>query len=445
MKRTNLFIVLLALTLTVLLVVGCSDRGTNFPEQGTITTGGPSPMLHVFYNSFVVQVQNPIKKLQGRIYIPDGSIPWMHGSKDNPKVPLLVLLPPQDGDEYFYWNHGLETIADELISTGQIEPMIIACIENDQVFGGYFYAGDFEIDSTTDYDPIQANYAFKHSGLGLPSGAWDKVIGTELIDYLYNSFISIVDTSPGRLAIGGVGMGAYGAYRAAILNPGKFCAISAIDGPLDFDGADGSSGLIDLVDDVFAEQGLTETTFRDFDTLGSWPISRMFVGGALAFSPHDTALIIRNRLNLNTFTMAPVIYDIGRETIDHDATLVDDIISQAFSATFSMGFHLPFDSTATMAPEIWDAFWLPNNLENLHILGNELDSVDMWFGTAANARYGYHDQTMSWIGQMRTTYGDQVKQVKQITGYDGNPGGHNQYLSDQIKEILIFHSNAFNK
>jgi hypothetical protein len=307
----NVFVRILVLATILALVVaaGCSDRGTNNPPPVTIAEGGPLLMTHVFFNELILQIKNQFQILEMVAYEPRVSFPPSAGGELRP-VPLLILLPPQGKDHYFYFNHGLQQIADELIAKGEIQPMLIACVSNDLVFGGYFFAGHFP-----------------------GAGDWDAIVGQNLIDHIESFGLTIVD--PDKRGIGGVGMGAYGAFRAAMLNPGTFTSVSAVDGPLDFDGSDGNSGLIDLFGPALTEQGLLgQATWNDdFDSASVWPTSNLLIGGALAFSPHDTALTLDITMTIN----GPIVEILARDTIADETTLIRNVVTQDATTVSTSG------------------------------------------------------------------------------------------------------------
>ncbi len=411
--------------LTLLFVSGCSDRGTNIPVKPdtdfirSLQDVKIAPLVHDFYPELSFQIRNQFRLLEMAVYVPDIAFPEPYGTEES--VPLLVLLPPQDGDQYYYFNHGLQQLADDLIADGTIEPMIICCITNDKAFGGYFYASSN------------------------PAGDYDEIIGNKLIGYMEQSFPVI--ESPAKRGIGGVGMGAYGAFRSTILNPNIYSAISATDGPLDFDGADGSSGLMDLFDDALTEQGLDETTFKNFDTTGAWHVSRLFVGGALAFSPHDT-LIYSHDVLITQMVNGVIVSQNLQLNIDSTLTYDDEttLIADVVSGVRDLDFHLPFSGTGEVYGPIWQ-LWLDNNLETLIADKgpSALAGVEIQIRTTPEARFGFYNQTQSWVNTiMNPPYSYKID-YERYTGFDGNPATNDQYLYEVMKDMLIFHSNNFGK
>ncbi|NOY87886.1 MAG: hypothetical protein GXO93_00670 [FCB group bacterium] len=422
--KLYLKIIILILTFTLILSYGCSDRGTNSNGETNLKTGSLIKIegAHVFFNELLLQIKNKFQQLQIITYTPQADFPDYLGGKQKP-VPLLVLLPPRYGDANFYFDHGLKELADELISKGIIQPMAIACISNDKIFGGYFYAG---------HSPAAGNY--------------DTLVGGTLMKYLRTILPFTID-SVSKTGIGGVGMGAYGAFRAALLHKGVFSSISAVDGPLDFDGADGNSGFLSLFSDALNEQGLlggtTDTLHPSwvdrFDSSSSKPLSQLFIGGALAFSPHDTAVTWDT--SYNQFTHIQTITITSRQSITDSTTLVKNIINQD---EHNLDFLLPFDSLGQPYPPIWN-MWVSNNLENiLADSSSALNGVNMWIATSPETNFAnYHSQTLSWINTLTNPPYNFPVETLTYKGYSGNPANNDQYIYDLMRAMLIFHSDNF--
>jgi hypothetical protein len=438
MKKQIISLILAALAV-LLLVASCSDRGTNVPTASIDGTFGLTRVDHVFVDSttagprqLLFQIQNSSSELFMKAYYPkDTSTVTIPPKWKGKKLPLVILLAPQDGDQYFYFNHGLMQLANEMIANGTIRPMLIVCVPNDHVFGGYFY------------------------GNSDPAGYYDQIIGDKLVSYLEQQvFASILIGDSAHRAIGGVGQGAYGAYRAALKHPGVFSAIAATDGPLDFDGADGNSGLITLFSQALAEQ--PGNSYKEFDTTRAWPISRMFVGGSLAFSPHIIQTADSFRFVFTTPQTRQTWIKI-LDTIPDTMTLITGCVNgQGLGSTMvnpgpgnvDWDFHLPFDQNAQPyrgpvlndpKTDIWGR-WLSNNPENM-LTANALSGTKLWFATSTKAEYGFHDQTESWIATLKAAgYTGLIE--RPYTG-DGGSTANNKYLYDVMREMLIFYSNSF--
>ena len=194
MPRYLLVLLVSAILLTAMF--GCDDRGTNIVnvDLGSLQdSAGVDPHRdHVFVPQLSLQIRNPSELLLGSAYLPKEVFPPTR------PVPLLILLAPEGGDKFHYFRVGLEQLAKEMTASGEIQPMVIYCMSNDLTFGGYFYAS---------------------SG---PAGDYDSIIGAELVDWLTNFSIPPIIDDPSKRGIGGIGQGAYGAFRAALKHPGVF-------------------------------------------------------------------------------------------------------------------------------------------------------------------------------------------------------------------------------
>jgi len=414
-------------------LTSCEERGTGIVKHDLDDLGqfaGLWPLGdHVYQPELSLQIRNPQELLLGSAYLPAECFAPVK------PVPVLILLAPENGDKFHYFKSGLETIAKEMTISGEIEPMVIFCVSNDQLFGGYFYGNSY------------------------PAGNYDNIIGNEMIEYLNNRFPNVIDQASAR-GIGGVGQGAYGAFRAALKNPGVFSSIAVADGPLDFDGADGASGLMDLFPSVIAEQqsiytgGVPFDFRRDFDSAAAAPISMMFIGGALAFSPNDTAVDYTRTIdyhNAGTDLDDEVVVIVNSRQSIADASLPGGGDSTTFiqnvvgleSEVRNFDFHLPFDGTGSVYQPIWD-MWLANNLETLHDnagVADPLDGVNMLLITNPHAKWGYDEMTDSW-GDFLDAQGYSVER-HQYVGTENVGDPNEQFLYDIIREMLVFHSRNF--
>ncbi|MEW6049675.1 MAG: alpha/beta hydrolase-fold protein [Candidatus Zixiibacteriota bacterium] len=423
--RSVIFIAILAGLFTLAMVTGCSDRGTNAPLVSDPDVWNYNDNAkQVFSPQLRFQIRNPEELLLMAVYTPKISWPPSYGG-ENKKVPLLILLPPQDGDQFYYFNHGLYNLVEEMIAKKEIRPMAIATISNDRVFGGYFYGNSY------------------------PAGFYDSIFGdtyNSLIDWLLSDYPMILPQAS-QHAIGGIGMGAYGAFRAAIKHPGVYSAISVLDGPMDFDGPTGTGGLMNLFDSVIAEQGLIPDSFKvGLDTSRVQPVSRMFIGGSLAFSPTDTLVDydITADTNADGDTLEVHINFVNRYqwTTDSTTMITELIDASGLSPNDNTGFDfmLPFDSIGNPHAPVWN-LWLDNNLEKLNNGNPGLTGVAMWFGTTPEADHGFYDQTQSWISYLRGL--GYTPEVKEYRGTPDKPAREGEYVYDLMREMLIFHSKNF--
>jgi len=478
MPRYVLILSMLAIASALLLALGCNDRGSGIPSAPYDTEWGLHPSAdHSYDKDLALQLRNPDEMWSGSMYIPRVTMDLPHG--ENKKAPVLILLPPQDGNRYYFFKAGLFDLAQKMIASGEIQPMYIYCPRNAHAFGGFFY------------------------GNSMPAGRADSIIGSRMIEYLKGRYPNIYPQAS-KHGIGGVGMGAYGAFRAALKHPFAFASITVTDGPLDFDGPGDHTGFLDLFDEAVAEQQLLtayntlEPVFTDIGTLFdttydttldtiadtiididtsidtstivdtnfvpadtftykkfdsgdayiSLPLSRLFIGGSLAFSPHDTFV------DWEYYYMGS--YEIFQKfSIDDSSTLISDLVHREYGdpadTEFDFDFHLPFKDTAGTAypyfqpsPVIWP-LWMRNNLDSLHESApyfKPLRDVDIWIATNPEAKWNYYDMTQSWISTLTETFGYDVD-VHIYGSFTDEPLTDDAYLYDLLREMLIYHSESF--
>ncbi|MBK7141834.1 MAG: hypothetical protein IPH75_07125 [bacterium] len=418
-RLLTIFAVMAALIILVL--AGCSDRGSNIPTR-TDTFGWTwlPQETPPFAPWLTYQRANPDGQIRMTVWAPESVV------RDNAPASLLILLAPGEEDQWFYFEHGLHKICNEMIANGEMDPMVIACVANDRLYGGYFY------------------------GNSIPGGLYDYVLGDELIQTLRFRYPSLI-TDANHQAIGGVGQGAYGAFRAAIQNPGTFTSITAIDGPLDFDGANGNSGFMTLFNDALYENGLNLTTgysrldtARQIDSSSANPITRMFIGGSVAFSPHDTGLTISGARHFGNLEI------IEREQLADSTTLITHLLTGQRlggpfpkTAALEFSFHLPFDSISKTHAPTWRR-WLANNLDTLLVKqgGTALDNTSIWIASTPEARYSFHEQTVS-FERFLTEDMDLAIDTVSYEGYPGNPAHDNEYLFHLLRQMIQYHAAHF--
>lgn len=445
--RKNLIIAVLIFSAAIIIFGGCSDRGYKKPTAPTYgTEWGLWPDISAAFRTssgsatapaqLLFQIRNPESILKLEVYVPKEAWPAPEGGGQ--RVPLLVLLAPEGGDRYFYSDRGLYELADEMVAKGEIQPMIIVTVANDPTFNGYFYGNSYPAGL---YDGIIADTV----------DYWDTDFGDYtkrgLIGWLYmNEIGELLVDSPDKRGIAGVGQGAYGAFRAILKHPGVYNSISVADGPLSF-----NDGLTNLFAQAEAEQRANwatipdagdfnaNFTINDFDTSYTMPISDMFVGGSLAFSPWVYELFYQFDNQTRPTVGDPAIvdsaygYDLGPESLN---TALIGIPSGDWD------FYLPFsvqNGTFVKNDNVW-ALWEDNDLPTmLDANPTALDQVSIFVATSAQAHWGYHDMTNAWISKLGTN----VDEVYQYQGYGGNPATDNQYMYDLMKRWLKFHSDNF--
>ncbi|MEE8575927.1 MAG: hypothetical protein V3T31_01610, partial [candidate division Zixibacteria bacterium] len=420
-------LLLLLFTALLLLMAGCDDRGRNIPTVTELEGWSVDPTDRVFSTDdgtyawvnppdtaeFLMQNLNERAQLAMQVYIPKVATAPLFKP-----VPTLLLLAPQEGKDSYFRDSEILAIVEEMTATGEIQPMRIVMIGNDDYVGGNFYGNSYG------------------------GGFYDRVLGDAMIEKLENNFPGFIN-DPSKLGIGGVGQGAYGAFRTTIQNPGMYGSVSAVDGPLDFDGSTGSGGFIALLDTLMVEQTALDSTSlstieRD-DVAAGNPVLRMFVGGSIAFSPHDTLLSYFVTAGTGKVTL------LGRMQMA-DSTTLNTSLNPASGQILDLHFHFPFyfSSAAATAPTrhdpTWDR-WMANDLDVLKnaAASDPLESVKMWIATTPQTRFGFNDMTRSWIMTLEAdgyVAGSDSLQVVTYEGYDDLPAQGSEYMYDLLRQIL---------
>ncbi|MDZ4724199.1 MAG: alpha/beta hydrolase-fold protein [candidate division Zixibacteria bacterium] len=429
------------LLIIALLSLSCSDRGSysvksDVDEKGIIAGLGAD---HVFdFPGLYFQPRNSPGMQKMAIYAPKRFF------DQGQPLPVLVLLPPAFGTQYYYFERGLYELAEDMIQKGEIKPMIIVCLTNESSFGGSFFANS------------------------IPGGFYDNILGGQLLDHIKDR-LDIVLPQTSKHGIGGIGMGGYGAFRAAIKSPGVYGSVSANDGPLDFDGPTGNSGLKNLF-----VRASNEPLNASTDTVASFskrfrttvnspivnpatiPLSMLFTGGSLAFSPNDTNATLGTILDRDVIINGVLVHTrlsvtlSSPNTIGATASKVDSIFSVTLHPTSGggrhyFGIHLPYDSMGAINQPIWD-MWMDNDLAQLHedaVSNKPLYGVNIFMASTPEAADGYYDMTQSWKNYLRGIYGIGRVQEYSYSGRLGNPATKDQYVNDLLREMLMFHSKNF--
>ncbi|HEX4305340.1 MAG TPA: alpha/beta hydrolase-fold protein [Solirubrobacterales bacterium] len=73
------------------------------------------------------------------------------------------------------------------------------------------------------------------------SGDWERYVMREVIPTVRRRF----HTDPGRVAVGGISMGGYGAYHLGLRHPGRFCAVGGHSSGLWLDESEEFEGAFD--------------------------------------------------------------------------------------------------------------------------------------------------------------------------------------------------------
>ena len=99
-------------------------------------------------------------------------------------------------------------------------------------------------------------------------------------------------------------------------------------------------------------------------------------------------------------------------------------------------------TTPTHAPT-WRR-WLANNLDTLLVKqgGTALDNTSIWIASTPEARYSFHEQTVS-FERFLTEDMDLAIDTVSYEGYPGNPAHDNEYLFHLLRQMIQYHAAHF--
>ncbi len=370
------------------------------------------------------------------VYTPPGYDP----SDTTTKYPVLYLLHGFGGDQdYFTDLFGLNSIADEMISKGEIKPMIIATIDASSELGGGWYCDtdSFGVEENV-IDTLYFNYTgFDEEGNPIEStavtdtndvvryfgGLYENLIVEQLRREIKQDYNIYTDVS--HTGIGGHSMGGYGAMKIGMKHTDIYGSISSMSGPLAFD------SLIGLIPYVLAENGLSadssdtynEALFHNMLPSQSKKLTTMMISMGASFSPFH-------------FDDTDSSYWVGLPiTIKEDNNLIQLSINLPFNWTF---FTNP-----TLDATIWskwlaqDCYTLLDTYASNLIANNTAIYMDCGDNDELNlkAHNDAFDAKLTTLGVPHKYY--------VYSGYSGNPAMHSNFITQRLREVLKFHSQNF--
>ncbi len=320
--------------------------------------------------------------------------------------PVLYLLHGYGFDHAYYRDlFLLQDIMDEMITNGEIIPMLVVTPDCSNDFGGSFYTNSPVINSLDGGgSPIAASFA----------GNFEDFVVNDLIDYMNERFSA--DTTAAGRAIGGHSMGGYGAMKLAMKYPELFSSVSSMSGVLAFD------YMELLLPSLFDENGLTvddTTGFYTMEPSGQKRLTSMAFAMGAAFSPHD-------HLNFADSTYFHRLLDVP----------------------LMVGIDLPFDYHAELVKDdSLSMWWKWQNNDPTYMLSTgayEAGFADLpiYLDCAETDELGLHAHAQA-FSQALTTAGITNYEIDFYEGYSGNPADHTTFIAERLREVLKFHSDIF--
>ncbi len=320
--------------------------------------------------------------------------------------PVLYLLHGYGGNHlYFEGLYGLKATMDELINSGQIEPMIVVTPDAGNNLKGSFYTNSFPPGDTS------RSYA----------GRMQDFITNEVVPFIDSAYNTYTDRA--HRGISGHSMGGYGAIKIAMLRNSLFSSASAMSAPLTFYGSvplgdSAFQGFVSLMPAMFAENhftpGDTVAFYQIRPGTGKNLTNMMFAMGA-AFSPH--------------YPQPPVN--------------TDTTYAHSFSAVGFTGYvDLPFDVNGQLVESIWN-LWLANDVMSIFATGGAgvFDSTALYFdcGTSDQLYLQYHATIFD---QLAVSMGV-PHEFQLYSGFDDIFADHSTLIGERLKTVLKFHDTKF--
>lgn len=454
--------VLALMVLTMVLLSACGKR-RNMVDPPPVAKGE----VFVSSHSFPSLENNPLERgvppVDPRtrhivVYTPPGYRPYRFG----PPYPVLYLLHPFDGDENSFSRAELTRVMDEMIASGEIQPMIVVQTNASTVYGGSFYMNS------------------------AGTGNYSTMIFKELIDYIERDPITSYNVIYGRRsrAIGGLGMGGYGALRIALENDSLFSSVSALTGAVAFEG-DGAifKGFIDrpkFIDKMFLENGLllgisvrpdVGDPFRIFVETPCTTLIRVVPIQSFAqtvadtcIRGTDTTIRINNVPAAGTLIQDSVIqYLHYKKYLKPDSAKPYTRLFFAMAAAFSPrqpgdsdslyfnitqkptdpGLTLPVNYLRKVEKPVWDR-WMAYDVHTLIINNpNKLDTLPVYLDAAANDDFSFNLQVEALdktIRTLRVYHPLYDYSFETYSGYSDLPARQQTFLYDRLRKVLKFHS-----
>ena len=376
------------------LALGCGQRD-NPADPDTIKRGLVFQYSREFCSDDPGETWVNMRTRRMQIYTPPG-YPYSEPGEGQ-KLPTLYLLHDFDGDEDYYMFSRIDEVADRLIASGEIQPMLIVMPDASAQGLGPFY-----MDGWMMWNPQQAE---RNEPGNFEKMIWDDLLYFIEVDAWPGRPFSVINERASR-AIGGVGMGGYGALRISMKHPELFSSVSILNGFTSFEDM-----FPTIADEVFAENGIDkgdeEGYYNHLDTAYSKPFSSLVYSMAAAFSRHDS---------LST----------------SDETLID-----------RYQVHLPFDYNGNIVRSILSK-WLAHDITSTMLdsltsgMYDHLDSTELYIDYGDADEYAGAVQAQSFMSAL-----DQLSfqyESSSYSGYPGFPGTHSAFNIERIEEMLKFHS-----
>ncbi len=391
----KLWIILgLTILIGILIFGGCAKRKNPIiplPAEGSYRTFLNAPFGWVGNTALAgnkLGLTDASGKKTIHAYLPPGHPEVDTAVSSSQRYPVLYLLTDFNQNSLEFGKfYQIEKIANEMISSGQMDSLIIVVIGGDMQaadvnLGGVFYGNNFLV------------------------GDWITFITQQLIPHLDTFYLNLkIDRN--RRAIAGLGMGGYGALRIALQYPGMFDVIGAMSAPLSFGGTDPAGWLESyLRPAVMGENGNNYSAIQVSDPFDpSKPATSWMFAMAAAFSPRA-------------------------DTTDSSGTTWHRIPGTNY------GVDSPFDGSALVPSVV--AQWMGWDIENLlgTTYSGALTGKKVYLDCGDADEFDFDAQNRS-LDTYLTNQG--VSHVYfEYSGYGGHDAMHGDFTYDRLQELFKY-------
>ncbi len=451
MRKLNQAVLLILISL--LIFSACRVRKN--PLKTEIETGG---IYETSIDTSASILGNLLNEPYGRTvltYLPPG-----FGEDTSYSYPVLFLLHGFKEKGWFYTHfYNVKTIADQMISSGEIQPMIIVMPDGSGKFGGSFFAnsvtpdgknfaGKYEDYITQDlFNHVMYDYGQWMRGVRYLTTEMDSLVTRDSIvidtigclidttiedcpadslvldttEYLIIDTVRWVDTTitlsddtaffRKNFGISGHANGGYGALRIATDYPLFYGSASAMSATLDFE------AFQDLIP-AFLDSNGVDQNGNGYHQIDPDPatldrLSSFFFAMAVAFSPHDLT--------------------------NNDTSYFFRLVA----SSQKIGVDLPFDSLGNLVSTFWQR-WMNNDLKT-RISGipeNDLKNLKIYIDAGVEDELDFDQQAIAFYDALPATVKANTT-FEFYSGYAGYPSLSNSFIYDRLRKVLKFHSDCF--
>ncbi|GAB4314660.1 MAG: alpha/beta hydrolase-fold protein [Candidatus Zixiibacteriota bacterium] len=358
-------------------------------------------------------------------------------SQNQRPFPVLYLLHDFDGDGEYFGRYNLQGILEEMFEAGEIGRMLVVTVGAENSFGGSYYRNSVSSGDYADLIGETINFIEK---VQFPGRVYTSQVGAD------------------ARAIGGHGMGGYGAMRYAMEHPDQFSSVSSMSGPLSLDADwDGQPWLERWIDRAFAENGVIDSaTYASMaPNDDSKPFTNRLFAMSAAFSPRDLdpfdkidtcfkcqdifCLRLRKIYPCSLFaSVAPASYTFEFPP-DPNGARGDSAVPELPA---NVGVDLPVLWTKSIVDSVWQ-MWLDNDVTTyLQANPGVFTGMELYIDCGVDDEFGYLYHNRDFRSALASAgyqeNGDYI--YDEYTGASNIPAGHADLIAERLRRILKFHS-----